>query len=82
MVECRVDFNSETTRIKMHTVQELEAFPTISRAQCDDLKIETPTERVWLSRMTPDDGEIFQIHHESLIDGRWVVTSEYAPFAT
>ena len=64
-----------------HTIEELEALPTLCVGQADDLKIDTGEERVWLSRCGPEDGEVYQIHHETLLDGRWTVTSEYAPFA-
>jgi hypothetical protein len=40
----------------MYTLTELEALPTLMVGQTDDLKIETPTHRVWLSRMTVADG--------------------------
>ena len=65
--------------MKTYTVNELEALPTLYQGHTDDLKVETDTERVWLSRMQPEDGEVYQIHHETLIDGSWIVTSEYAP---
>lgn len=63
-----------------YTVAELSAMRTLCTGQADDLKIDDGETRVWLSRCRPEDGEIYQIHHESLLDGRWVVTSEYAPF--
>lgn len=34
----------------------LATLPTIRQGQVDDLKIETDTERVWLSRLTREDG--------------------------
>lgn len=39
------------------TLKELEAMPTLSVGQADDLKIETADTRVWLSRMTVEDGQ-------------------------
>jgi hypothetical protein len=42
---------------KRYTLKELEALPTLSQGQTDDLKVESPTQRVWLSRMTIEDGE-------------------------
>lgn len=63
-----------------YTPEELAQLPTLTVGQADDLKIDTGTERVWLSRCGAEDGQVYQINHETLIDGRWVVTSEYAPF--
>ena len=34
----------------------LQALPTLATSQFDDLKVETDAERVWLSRMTKEDG--------------------------
>lgn len=39
-----------------YRLSELQALPTISHGQDADLKIETKTRRVWLSRMTVADG--------------------------
>lgn len=61
------------------TVAELEAMPTIHSGQYANLKMDNGEERVWLSRMTAADGEIYAIAHERLIDGRWETMSEYAP---
>lgn len=35
----------------------MESLPTLCTGQADDLKIDTGTVRVWLSRMTKEDGE-------------------------
>jgi len=40
----------------MYTLAELEAMPTLTVGQADDLKIETETRRVWLSRLGVADG--------------------------
>jgi len=50
--------------------EELEKLPTISQGQADDLKIETDTLRVWLSRV---DGSVSV---EQLVNGRWELISE------
>lgn len=42
---------------RIYTLAELEALPTLSQGHTDDLKIETENTRVWLSRMTVEDGE-------------------------
>lgn len=38
------------------TLEYLESLPTLSVGQADDLKIDNGDTRVWLSRMTIDDG--------------------------
>ena len=40
----------------MFTLDQIEAMPTIYQGHTDDLKIETPITRVWLSRLTVEDG--------------------------
>lgn len=77
---------------RIYTLAELEALPTLATGQADDLKIETETRRVWLSRCTVEDGEPYnnkatieeyQEDHrpESLSrrnhGGAWVVVEEY-----
>lgn len=42
---------------KLYTISELENLPTISEGQADDLKIETKNIRIWLSRLTKEDGQ-------------------------
>ena len=52
----------------------LDKLPTLAVGQVDDLKIETDTERVWLSRLTKADGvgQDHQITVEHLhADGTW-----------
>ena len=39
------------------SLEELTAIPTMSIGHMDDLKIETKTQRVWISRMTIEDGQ-------------------------
>lgn len=39
--------------MKLSTISNL---PTISTGHTDDLKISTPSRRVWLSRLTREDG--------------------------
>ena len=62
-----------------YTKEELKAMPTIHSGQYDNLKIDTGTTRVWLSRMTVADGMPYnnQVTIEKLIDGRWVTVEEY-----
>lgn len=72
------------------TLKALQNMPTLAQGQADDLKISTPTLRVWLSRLTVEDGmpynnqvtiEKYQIDttektHGSL-HARWITVSEY-----
>lgn len=62
-----------------YTAAELEAMPTISSAQTDDLKVDTGTLRVWLARTGVADGEKWnnRISVEVLKDGRWVHKSNH-----
>jgi len=58
----------------------LESLPTITVGQTDDLKIETEDTRVWLSRMTVEDGERCDnlVSVEKLNEGgRWVIDYTY-----
>lgn len=66
-------------RGQMWTARELEAMPTLHVGQFDDLKIEAPGLRVWLSRMTRADGAQHRcgVCIEVLRDGRWEVGQEY-----
>jgi hypothetical protein len=58
--------------LKNITEAELEALPTISKGHFDDLKIETGNIRVWLSRMTKEDGHFGRnISYEKFFCGRW-----------
>lgn len=62
-----------------YSLSEIEAMETIHQGQYDDLKIDTGTERVWLSRLTVEDGMPYnnQVTVERLVDGRWETAEEY-----
>ena len=64
---------------KRYTAAELERRKTLSTGQCDNLKIDTGSTRVWLSRCTTADGEPYddKVSVEKLRGGRWVVVDEY-----
>ena len=49
------------------------SMPTLSQGQADDLKIQTPQFRVWISRMTISDGahENNAVTIEYYDDGQW-----------
>jgi hypothetical protein len=56
------------------TLSQLRELPTLHQGQADDCKIESDTERVWLSRCTMEDGEPWdhKVTVERYIAGSWV----------
>jgi len=65
--------------MKRYSLAELEELPTLSEGQFDNLKVETSTRRVWLSRCGVADGEPYpnKVTVERLINGRWEVETTY-----
>jgi hypothetical protein len=64
----------------MWTPENLAALPTLCVGQADDLKVETDTTRVWLSRCSPEDGAYDEVTVERLNSkGQWV-TAWTRPF--
>lgn len=65
--------------MKSYTLAELRRLPTLAEGQADDLKVEVPGKRIWLSRCTVEDGEPFnnKVTVEKLVDGRWVEVGCY-----
>lgn len=63
-----------------YTLDYLQSKPTLCTSQADDLKIETDSYRVWLSRCSVEDGEPYdhKVTVEHLIEGSWQVTETYA----
>jgi hypothetical protein len=72
---------SSPKKLFRYTKSELEAMPTISQGQVENLKVEGEVEgiptRWWLTRMTVEDGEKHAVHVEQLIDGRWQEVHTY-----
>jgi hypothetical protein len=64
---------------KKYALYELEAMPTLSQGHFDDLKVDTGTMRVWLSRCTVEDGEPYnnKVTVEVLKDGKWEIVNTY-----
>lgn len=64
-----------------YTLSQLETLPTIRQGHTDDLKIETPTLRVWLSRLTVEDGMPYnnQVTVEEYVESRrgWMTFASY-----
>ena len=59
----------------------LNKLPTLNQGHTDDLKLETATTRVWLSRLTIEDGKPYnnQVTVETYNSktGAWVTTEQY-----
>jgi hypothetical protein len=47
---------SDRTKVSDYSKAALAKLPTLRVGHTDDLKLESETERVWLSRMTKADG--------------------------
>lgn len=76
-----------------YTLKEIESMPTISQSQFDDLKYEDSNTRVWLSRMSIEDGQPYNNQitieklmspsglnakgHKSVTGHRWEITKQY-----
>jgi hypothetical protein len=43
--------------MEFYTLAELQAMPTITVGHTDDLKVKTDRRKVWLSRLTIEDGQ-------------------------
>ena len=56
-----------------YSLEFLESLPTLAVGQADNLKIDSKTTRVWLSRCTVEDGEPFdnKVTVETLENGIW-----------
>ncbi len=65
--------------MKRYTLKELQVLPTLATGQADDLKIDTGSVRVWLSRCTREDGEPYdnKVSVEEYQNGRWVTIEQY-----
>ena len=66
--------------MRKYTLRELQAMETISQGHTDNLKIKTENMKVWLSRMTIEDGMAANnmVTIEKLTnDGRWEIIEEY-----
>ncbi|MEK6879073.1 MAG: hypothetical protein AABY22_05665 [Nanoarchaeota archaeon] len=51
------------------SLKKIQSLPTIHQGHFDNLKIETQSERIWLSRMTIEDGMPYnnQVTEEKLL---------------
>ena len=64
---------------KTYSLQELNSLPTLGDSHFDNLKVETNTTRVWLSRGRVEDGEPFnnKVTVENYINNDWEITRVY-----
>jgi len=62
-----------------YTLKQLQQRKTLCTAQSCNLKIETATMRVWLSRCSVEDGKPYnnKVSVEKLVKGRWVTVYQY-----
>lgn len=63
-----------------YSLSQLETLPTLHQGHSDDLKINTLTRRVWLSRLTVEDGMPYnnQVTVEVLTnEGSWMALETY-----
>jgi len=65
--------------MRLYTAEELKKMPTLHSGHFDNLKIDTGTVRVWLSRMTVADGAPYnnQVTVERLLAGKWTEVDKY-----
>lgn len=61
------------------TIEELKGMKTISEGWVGDLKYEDDDHRVWLSRLTIEDGAEYnnQVIVEIYEGGEWVIVDKY-----
>jgi len=64
---------------KLFTLKELEKMETISQGHMDNLKYQDTNIKIWLSRMTIEDGAEYnnQVTVENYINNEWVTVLEY-----
>lgn len=65
--------------MRRFSLRDLITMPTLEQGHFDNLKVQTDTKRVWLSRMTVADGMPYdnQVTVEKLVDGNWIVKEQY-----
>jgi hypothetical protein len=65
--------------MRRFSLTDLITMPTLEQGHFDNLKVQTETKKVWLSRMTVADGMPYdnQVTVEKLVDGNWIVKEQY-----
>lgn len=64
---------------RYYTLKQLQDLPVIREGHMDNLLVETSTRRVWLSRMTVEDGMPYnnEVVVEECVDGHWTLVEKY-----
>jgi hypothetical protein len=65
--------------MRRFSLRDLCTLPTIQVGHTDNLKIETQNKRIWISRMTVEDGMPYnnQVTVEKLNNGEWTILEQY-----
>jgi hypothetical protein len=65
--------------MRKFSLSEICKMPTIQQGHFDNLVYQSETKRVWISRMTVEDGQPYnnQVTVEKLVDGNWVIKEQY-----
>lgn len=65
--------------LKKLTLSQINAMPTIEEGHTEDLKYESKSIRIWLSRMKKEDGMPYdnQVIVEKAIKGQWETIDQY-----
>lgn len=68
-------------RTHKFSVAEIKRMPTLESGHMDNLIAQTPGTRIWVSRMTTEDGMPYnnQVTVEALSKGSWVTIKVYRP---
>jgi len=67
--------------MRKFSLKEICSMPVLKQGHFDNLVYESTTKRVWLSRMTIEDGMPFnnQVTIETLVQGKWEIKEQYQP---
>lgn len=65
--------------MRRFTLKEICAMPTLRSGHFDNLVFESENKRVWISRMTVEDGMEYnnQVTVEKLVDTGWEIKDQY-----
>lgn len=71
---------ADMEHLEQFTSKELEAKPTLSTGQAEDLKHDDGEHRWWLDRVGPEGGATHRVAVEELAGGRWETVHQYEPY--
>lgn len=65
--------------MRRFTLQEVCTLPVLKQGHTDNLVYQGTNKRVWISRMTVEDGQPYdnQITVEKLVNGVWAIKEQY-----